>query len=601
MKQFLFILLALNFANIVFAQDNTEQNLAFQYYRDGEYDKAVELFSKLYDKTPTPAIYRYYYNALLFTKNYERLEKIIRKNIKQEPAQPVHVIDLGYLLVQQGNLSKGKEEYNNAVKMLKPDNVMISQAANAFINFNEMEMAARAYERGREMIGFPGTFALELASVYERLNNPQKTIENYLNYLDQNAANDQAVKNLLQNAVQKKPFADELQAQLLSRIQKNPQAAYYSELLIWHHVQQKSFKAAIIQAKALDKRLKENGYRLINIARTAKDEKEYEPAIDAYQYVIEKGKTNTFYLKAKEELLSVYKQRIIESVNYTQEDLDLLDNEFDKFIAEFGVNSNTAGAIREKAELQAFYLDNYDEAVSLLENLIANPGIEPRVKGELKLLLGDFYIMKEEIWEAALLYGQVDKAFKEDQLGEMARFKNAKLSYYRGEFEWAQAQLDILKSSTTRLISNDAMDLSVFIMDNLGLDTTLWPMQKFAQADLLFYQHKYDAALASLDSVIRIYPNHSLTDDIYFMKAKIFLKKQDYPTAVGFLEKVVQQFPEDILADDALFKLAEIHEFVFNDKEKAQELYRDLIFNYNDSIYVVEARKRFRTLRGDQL
>ena len=145
------------------------------------------------------------------------------------------------------------------------------------------------------------------------------------------------------------------------------------------------------------------------------------------------------------------------------------------------------------------------------------------------------------------------------------------------------------------------MDLSVFIMDNLGLDTTLWPMQKFAQADLLFYQHKYDAALASLDSVIRVYPNHSLTDDIYFMKAKIFLKKQDYPTAVGFLEKVVQQFPEDILADDALFKLAEIHEFVFNDKEKAQELYRDLIFNYNDSIYVVEARKRFRTLRGDQL
>ncbi|MDZ4844155.1 MAG: tetratricopeptide repeat protein [Chitinophagales bacterium] len=584
-----------------FAQENTEQSLAFQYYRDGEYEKAAGLLSKLYEKDQSPAIYRYLYNSLLYIRDYEGLEKMVRKNIKKNPDNPTYLVDLGYFYNQQGNLSKGKEEYNNAIKLLKPNGGVIVQLAGAFINYNENDLAAKTYEKGRELLGDPGAFSLELASIYEKQNNPQKTIENYLSYFDQNPGNDQSVKNLLQNVVQQKAFADELHIQLLSRAQKYPDAVYYNELLIWHYVQQKNFKGAIIQAKALDKRQKENGYRLMNIARSALAEKEYEPALEAFQYVLDKGKGATFYMKAREEMLGVYKQKIINSVAYTPLDLATLDAEFDKFIEEFGVNSATANAIKEKAELQAFYLNNYEKAISLLDNLISNQSIEPRVKGELKLLLGDFYIMKGEIWEAALLYGQVDKGFKDEPLGELARFKNAKLSYYRGEFEWAQAQLDVLKSATTELISNDAIKLSVFIMDNLGLDTTLWPMLKFAEADLYFYQNKTDAALNSVDSVLRVFPDHTLTDDIYFMKANIALKKQDYQTAAGFFEKIIQQYPDELLGDDATYKLAELNEFTFNDKEKAKQLYQDLLFKYKDSIYLVEARKRFRALRGDQL
>ncbi|HXH18704.1 MAG TPA: tetratricopeptide repeat protein, partial [Chitinophagales bacterium] len=426
------------------AQDNTEQNLAFEYYRNGDYEKAAGLFSKLYDKNPTPANYRYLYNSLLYIRNYGELEKIVRKNIKKNPDNPTYLVDLGYFFIQQGNLSKGKEEYNNALKMLKPSDGQVVQLASAFVNFNEMELAAKTYERGRELLGVPGLFALELANIYEKLNNPQKTIENYLLFLDQGSSNDQTVRNLLQNVVQRKEFADELHSQLLSRIQRYPEAIYYSEMLVWHYVQQKNFKAAIIQAKALDKRMRENGYRLINIARSAAAERDYHAAIEAYQYVIDKGRASALYMNARQELLRVYKQKIEDAVTHYPEDLAYLDSEFDKFIAEFGVNSATAPTIREKAELQAFYFNNYDEAIQLLENIINQPGIEPRVKGEFKLELGDFYIMKGEIWEASLLYGQVDKAFMDEPLGELARFKQAKLSYYRGEFEWAQAQLDIL-------------------------------------------------------------------------------------------------------------------------------------------------------------
>jgi len=601
MKKLLTVGLVLSSALFCYGQDNTEQNLAFEYFRNGEYEKAAGLFYKLYDKNPTPVNYRYLYNSLLYIRQYEELEKIIRKNIKKNPDNPTYVVDLGYFYIQQGNISKGKEEYTQALKMLKPQDGLVVQLASAFMNFNELELAAKTYEKGRELMGAPGLFALELASIYEKLNHPQKAIENYLNYLDQSGNNNQTVRNLLQNVVQQKAFADELHTQLLSRIQKYPEAVYYSELLIWHYVQQKNFKAAILQAKALDKRMRENGYRLLNIARSAAAEKDYVPAMEAFQYVIGKGRASALYLPARQEMLSALKQKITDSVSYLPEDLAYLDSEFDKFIAEFGINSSTASTIREKAELQAFYLNNYDKAISLLENIVNNMGIEPRVKGEFKLQLGDFYMMKGEIWEASLLYGQVDKNFMDEPLGELARFKQAKLSYYRGEFEWAQAQLDILKSSTTELISNDAIKLSVFIMDNLGLDTTEWPLLKFAHADLLYYQHKMDSALIVLDSVLNLYPNHALTDDIYFMKANIFISKHDFITAASFLERIIKDYPEDLLADDATYKLAQLNETVFGDKEKAKQLYQDLIFRYKDSIYLIEARKKFRMLRGDQL
>ncbi len=601
MKQLFTLSLLVFTALFSFAQDNTEQNLAFEYYRNGDYEKAAGLFSRLYDKNPTPANYRYLYNSLLYTRSYEGLEKLVRKSIKKNTDNPTYLVDLGYFYIQQGNLTKGKEEYGNALKMLKPNDGQVVQLASAFVNYNETELAAKTYEKGRELMGIPSLFALELANIYEKLNNPQKTIENYLFFLDQGGNNNQTVRNLLQNIVQRKEFADELHSQLLSRIQKYPEAVYYSEMLVWHYIQQKSFKAAIIQSKALDKRLRENGYRLVNIARSAVAEKDYEAAIEAFQYVIDKGRATAMYLPARQELLSVYKLKITDAVAYNPADLTFLDTEFDKFIAEFGINSSTASTIREKAELQAFYLNNYDEAIKLLENIVNNTGIDPQVKGEFKLELGDFYIMKGEIWEASLLYGQVDKTFMEDPLGEMAQFKQAKLSYYRGEFEWAQAQLDILKSSTTELISNDAIKLSVFIMDNLGLDTTLWPMLKFAHADLLFYQHKMDSAMVTVDSVLRIFPNHSLTDDIYYMKANIRLSKHDYAAAAGFLEKVIKEYPDDLLADDATYKLAQLYEGVLADKEKAKQHYQDLIFKYKDSVYLIEARKRFRFLRGDQL
>src|SRR5690606_17438188 len=197
------------------------------------------------------------------------------------------------------------------------------------------------------------------------------------------------------------------------------------------------------------------------------------------------------------------------------------------------------------------------------------------------------------------LYSQVDKAYPEELIGQDARFRNAKLSYYNGDFEWAQAQFDILKTSTSKLIANDALDLSVFIMDNLGLDSTAHALAEFSKAELLVFQNKLDEAIEKLTILGNIYPDHGLQNDILFVKALLFEKKRDYVAAAGLYEAIVEHYPEEIRADNALFRLAELYTAQLQDPARAQAYYERIFIDYSDSTFAIEARKRFRELRGD--
>ena len=91
-----------------------------------------------------------------------------------------------------------------------------------------------------------------------------------------------------------------------------------------------------------------------------------------------------------------------------------------------------------------------------------------------------------------MYYSQVEKDFKHEVIGQEAKFKKIKIDYYTGKFNWAQAQLNILKQSTSKLIANNAMELSLLISDNLNLDTTQLTLQIYANAELLIFQNKYN-------------------------------------------------------------------------------------------------------------
>jgi tetratricopeptide (TPR) repeat protein len=492
-----------------------------------------------------------------------------------------------------------EKKYEEAIERLPAERYQVIRLANSFIQLTKYDLALQTYEKGQKVLKDKKLFAYELGDLYRRKGESQPMIDNYLNALLENPARLTSMKTLFQRYLSEDDFT-ELQTQLYDRIRMNPNEPIYPEMLTWLFIQKKDYKNALRQVRAMDKRLKENGGRVYRLAQTAAKDGDYKTAIKAYDYIVqEKGKTNTYYIEAKREILDCKRSQLVAGYDYTQEELKVLENEYLAFLTEFGKNKQTASIVLELAELEAIYVNDLDKAIELLSELIEFPGIQHQLQAKGKIALADYYLMQGERWEATLLYSQVDKAYEDDVLGQLARFKNAKLSYYMGDFEWAQAQFSILKASTSKLIANDALDLSVFIMDNLGLDTTAAPMYMYAKADLLAFQNQFEEAFAMLDDIRKQFPKHSLEDDILYTKAKIYLKKQDLTTAATIFEEIIRDYPESIRVDNALFELAELNELYLDDVPKAVELYKKIITDYSSSTYSVQARKRFNILSKD--
>ena len=300
-------------------------------------------------------------------------------------------------------------------------------------------------------------------------------------------------------------------------------------------------------------------------------------------------------------MLACRRKKLTEGYAFTTEELRIVEKEYESFLDEVGRNNRTASIITELADLEAFYLKDLEKATKLLEDLIAMPMIDVKILSQAKLSLGDFNLIKGERWEATLLYSQVDKAYKDDALGHEARFKNAKLSYYFGDFDWAKAQFNVLKSSTSKLIANDAIDMDVFIMEVTGVDTSTEALAMYAQAELLIFQNRFDDAFTKLDSVRRLFPNSELEDDLYYLKAQVYRKLRQYDKAIEAYDNIITNYKESIRVDNSMFEMAALYEGPLNNKEKAKALYEKLFTDFSGSTLAVEARKRFRILRGDKI
>lgn len=587
----------------LFAQTGNERVLGDQYFNSGEYEKAIEVYDKVMDRDPF-SVYNNYFKSLLALKRYDDAEKLARKMSKRMPTHLSYVADMGYVYQLSGDLSKAEETYQKALKALQPDQGQVLILANSYVMRQDWTHAIDVYEVGKKMLKGVYSFNFELAEVYYQKGDSQKMIDEYLNAVAENPMNQQNVLNILQARVGYDPESGRselLRQSLLRRIQREPAQTVFSEMLIWLFVQQKDFESATAQAKALDKRLKEDGVRLMSIASMAAANQQYDVAIRDYQYVIEKGVDGPNYVQARMELLDVSNKKLTASNTYTKEDLLLLEKEYVTTLTELGKNARTVSLMRGLAHLRAFYLDQTDTAISNLDEALLVPNVSRQLQADCKLELGDILLFTGNVWDSDLLYAQVDKDFKNDPLGQEAKFRSARLDYFRGDFLWAQAQLDVLKSATSQLIANDALYLSLLISDNIGYDSTFDALNLYAKADLLKYRNKNKEALVVLDSLLLLYPDHSLIDETWFKKAEIMDVLRNWSDEDSLYAQVVAMGEESVLADDALFRRAELQETKLMNKEKAMELYQQLLTQFPGSLYTVEARKRFRALRGDIL
>jgi tetratricopeptide (TPR) repeat protein len=487
---------------------------------------------------------------------------------------------------------------------MKPDQGVIITVANSFLLRQELDYALQVYLEGKKLLRGTYSFSFETADVYFQKGEFAKMTDEYLDAVVENSMLQQNIMNILQSRVGYDPDNTRneiLRTSLLRRIQRNPDQIEYSEMLIWLFIQQKDFESAFIQAKAMDKRHNEDGGRVFNIGNLAESNLNYDAAVKCYQFVVDKGSLNGNYVAARIGLLNTLNKKVTESNTYTSEDLNKLNKDYKSTLVELGKNPRTATLIRGLAHLNAFYLDQIDTAIAELEETIEMPGISKVNKAECKLELADIYLFTGNVWDSDLLYKQVDKDFKNDPLGQEAKFRAARLDYFRGDFMWAQAQLDVLKSATSQLIANDALSLSLLISDNIGLDSTMDALMLFSRADLLTYRNRNDEALNVLDSLHIQFPGHSLVDDAWFKQAQIMDKKRNWIAEDSLYAKIISNDSTSVIADDALYNRAQLQEDKFKNKAKAMELYQQLLTNYPGSLFAVEARKRYRALRGDIL
>lgn len=595
----LLVLLLLPLAS--WAQDRQDIDLANEYYQRGDFTKARKLYDELASNEANIAlIHSNYLGLLISQEDFKAAERYLQRLIRNRANAERYQIELAQVYQQQGDKKKADKLFAEIIEGAATNNFKTHTVAQQFMSNRLYEQALRTYERARQVQPTQDeSYSLQMAVLYNLLGQQKQMFDEYFQYISQQPNRLQHAKNMLQNALTKPEDLQAFEAQLFDKVQQFPDNRQYSDLLIWLYLQQKNFYGAFIQARALQKRFKEGPSQLMEIGQIALENKDYPSAIKIFEYV------NQTFTDIPERFLG-RRYLILAREQLVKTTYPVDTTEIRKLIADYTLlvrdaeNTPTAmDAQNSMATLYAFYLDEKGQAVEILNDLIKNPRTPARLRGQSKMTLGDIYLLTGEPWEATLLYSQVEKSFKEDPLGYEAKLRNARLSYYKGEFSLAQGHLDVLKEATTREIANDAMALSQLIKNNSYLDSVDLPMQRYATTELMLFQNKKKEALRELDAMLSEYAGHSLSDDILYRQAQIYLELGQFKEAVDKLDLLLKSWSSDILADDAWFLRAKIWDEYLKDTEKAMEQYNTFLTRFPGSVYVAEARKRFRTLRGD--
>ena len=624
MKKFFTTLIFLTTTFFAIAQRSQEEQLGIQYFQNGEYEKAVQMFAKVYNSNPNSYIYYYYYQTLLQTGNFKEAERIVKKQQKASPKTQRYKIDLGYVYESAGDQQAADKVYTDAIKELPAQQNTVRELYNAFLVRKQLQYAVSTLEKGRKLLNDNTLFVKELTNAYIQLNRNDLVVEEALNLVKEGdpariGEAQQILQNLLANDEDSKKYLL-VKSALLKRMQEAPDNLAYVLVMQWVYQHNKDYANALVLAKSLDRKQKEDGQRVFSLAKEAGSNKDFETAINALNYLIERGESCEYYTKAQFMLLDVKYEQLVSTSPVDKTAAKSLEQEFDHLLKEYGYHEDTAEWVRKYAHLLAFYTDQPEKAKTVLNEAISNANRDPQEVGQYKIDLADIELYMGDVWEATLHYSQVEKDLPNDVIGQTAKFNNAKLSFYIGEFEWAKSQLDVLRAATSKLIANDAMYFSLLISDNeeeeedtgeeegeedeLGglfsssTDDNL-PLRYYAKADFLIFQNKDDEAMKMLDSVLIAQPFGKLTDDVYFQKAKIAIKQKDYLGAENLLQEILKNHSTELLGDDAAYLMAQLYDYYLKDSNKAMEYYQKVLKEYSDSLFTTDARKRYRELRGD--
>ena len=589
---FILLLLPLTVAN---AQNDL---LAKNYLEQGEYEKALLLYTKLYKKNKNFNYFKAIITSNQQLENYKEAEKIILNKLEAKRIIPQLYVELGYNYSLQRNDSLATINYDKAILFVK-ETVRFNygrSVGQTFEKYSLIEEAIATYTVAMEV--FPDSdFSYQLAKLYGEQGNLEKMFDSYLTLIKKNrsylgVAQQNFSQYISDNSTEEGNVL--LRKSLLRKLQKQPDVLY-NELLSWLFIQQKDYKKAFLQEKAIYKRMgDEDMSGIADIAYIATNDEDYENATLIVNYLLENASTLEGKIAGHQHLMKI-KRKTSKKRDYPE-----IEKEYLRLFSEFGEGKKTYQLQLDFNYFEAFKNQKKDFAIANLKKFSKEP-LTLFQKARVKMLLADILVFDERFNEALIHYSQIQNEVKGDLIAQEARFKVAKTSYFKGDFSWAQVQLDVLKKSATQLIANDAMHLSLMIKDNSLEDSTQTALKQYARADLLTFQNKRAEAILILENLLLNHKGEKIEDEALYKLGELYEANAEYSKAVKKYRTLIEFYSDDILADDAYYRLAKLFETKLNQPQKAKEYYELIIFNYENSIYFVEARKKFRLLRGDEI
>ena len=577
----------------VFAFSQSEE-IADDYFKRGEFEKALISYQKLNESANNLNIFNKIISTLQQLERYDEAQQILLDRLASYNFPPF-LVELGYNYQLKDSLEIANQYYNKAIQKVDENPLYAISIANQFETHSLLDEAIIVYKKGMELLP-DSNFNIQLARIYGEQGNIEQMFSNYIDYIERNP-------NFLNNA--KRIFSDfvsenkdnennvTLKKLLLKKIQSQPDTYWY-ELLSWMFVQEKEYDKSFTQEKALYKRNPESLDRIIDLAVTTVNANAFETANEIFNYVLENSQDIQTILLAHQYLLD------IETQNATKKELPEIDKKYQELFKQFGTYEQTLSLQIAYGNFLAFEMQKPDDATQFLKQSL-NLNLSAFQEATVKLKLGDILVLQEKFNEALIYYTQIQANLKNSTISQEARFKVAKTSYYKGDFDWAETQLKILKSSTSQLIANDALDLKLLISDNKYDDSLHVALKLYAKADLMAFQNKTDEAISLLETILNEHKGESIIPQALFKQAQLFEQKKQYEKALVNYQSIITNYRNGILVDDAYYFLAELYYNQLAQPEKAKDLYEKIIFNHQDSIYFVDARKKFRMIRGDAI
>lgn len=584
----------------VVAQSETDIQLAQHYYLNNEFSKAQVYYEKLYAVEPSTVYFNRYLDCLINQQDLKGAEKLFKKHLSLHPDDVFLALQFYFFYTSNGETDKAKKIKQDLQKKKFYDSKLFEDFIAQLIKKKEFEWAKQSIEAMQKTIqNYP--FELLLGDWYKAQGNLQQALQEWLKGVSKFPSLKEKVQLDIGSSLD---FTEEstdlelIQQAFVSACQDDPGNPVYTEMLIWFFLQNRNFEAAYQQVVSYEKRFFGDGYFLMEFGKTCMENEAYSFASKAFSEVIESG-----YNRAKEAerlLLKTYFVQITNSRKFTTAEIDDVIKAYEKSLEKTPNVNLRSEMLLEFAEILGFYAGNASRAIELLEKQFESAGLTDINKAKAKMKLADLYILVDRIWDASIYYMQLDEAFKFEAIGNEAKFKNARIFYFDGEFDYAQAQLDVLKQATSKLISNDAMQLSLMLLENYGLDSNYEAMSAFARCDLLITQHKYPQAFQELDSILIVFPEAELADEILFLKGKANESQGAWEEANSYYAELVLNHPTSILADDALYLMGTINYHHLKNWSEAKTHFLTLIDNYPSSIFMEEASQAIRILRGDK-